>query len=445
MNNFNPQRIRKIEGTLAIDGGNPVRTKGLPPEWPGLNWFGKEEENSLMGVLKKRSPFRFYGPDVLGTCDTLENEFAIFTRSQYALAVNSGSIALYTCLASLEVGPGDEVLVPGYLWTSCFNAIIKLGAIPRLIDIDKSFCMSPEDLEKKITSHSKVILYVHMSGSSGNIRKIIDVAHRHKLKILEDCAQATGAQIDGKRVGTFGDMGIFSFQINKNMTSGEGGIIVTDSKHLYNRAFAIHDLGYARDDKGRLMDTSCDEKYQLWGSGGRMSELSGALALVQLRKLDKILNSMRDSKWKIRKAIEEKIPRIEFRDVIDPEGDSGSFLITLYPSMDIAAKFTEALRAEGLNGEEKQSAPCLSMQQWGLHWYYNNLSLTNKRSLTPYGAPWSLEANSFAKEYSYSKGTLPVADDLSERGALLSIPSNLNNSDIEDIVRAFYKVAAWVL
>lgn len=444
MKYFNPQQIREQEGKLAVNGGVPIREKGLPPEWPGLNYFDDQEKQAVMSILDNKSPFRFYGPKVQGMCDSLEREFALKSSSKYALAVNSGSVALYTCLAALEVGPGDEVLVPGYLWTSCFNAIIKLGAIPRLVDIDASFCMSPEDLEHKITPHSKAVMYVHMSGASGNIEEIAEVARKHNLKLLEDCAQSTGTKVKGKSIGTFGDMGIFSFQINKNMTAGDGGMIITGSKHLYNRAFAIHDLGYARDDKGRLMDTSCASEYQLWGSGGRMSELTGAVALVQLRKLDRITTSMRNAKWEIRRAIEEKIPGIKFREVIDPDGDSGAFMLTVYPSREKARNFTEAIRAEGIRGEG-QSAPCLDMQQWGLHWYYNNLSLVNKRSLTPYGAPWSLEANSFAENYTYVKGTLPVTDDLSERGALLSIPSALSSADIDDIIRAFYKVAAWIL
>ena len=210
-------------------------------------------------------------------CDKLEEEFRKLYGVKYALGVSSGTEALYISLAALGVGPGDEVLLPGYLWTSCLSAIIRLGAIPRLVDINDTFNMSPGDLEQKISRHSKVVLVVHMSGLPGDIEEIVDIARKHNLKVLEDCAQSNGASLNGKPVGTFGDIGIVSFQINKSITAGEGGIIVCNDDHLYKRCFGIHDLGYARNQTGILMDTSCDEQYHMWGCGARMSELTGAL------------------------------------------------------------------------------------------------------------------------------------------------------------------------
>ena len=133
----------KIGTTLAIEGGEPVRTRPLPPESPGIHYINENEIDNLVQVVKARSPFRFYGPDVQHMCDKLEEEFRNLYGVKYALGVSSGTEALYISLAALGVGPGDEVLLPGYLWTSCLSAIIRLGAIPRLVDINDTFNMSP--------------------------------------------------------------------------------------------------------------------------------------------------------------------------------------------------------------------------------------------------------------------------------------------------------------
>lgn len=428
---------------MAINGGNPIRTEPIPPEFPGVHHFDDKELEYVSRVIKARTPFRFYGPDPQHMCDKLEEEFAKKCCAKYALGVSSGTEALYVALAALGVGPGDEVLLQGYLWTSCINAIVRLGAIPKMIDIDDTFTMAPEDLEKKIGSQSKVVLFVHMSGAAGNIEAVVDIARRNKLKVLEDCAQANGAKLNGKPIGTFGDVGIFSLQINKNITAGEGGMITTNDEHIYKRCFAAHDLGYARNNKGRLMETSEDERYQIWGAGARMSELTGALALAQLSKLDKITAAMRTAKWKVRKQL-ENIQGLRFRRILDPEGDSGPFLISIYPEPAICKQFIEALKAEGIRGEG-DSHPCVTMEEWGLHWFFNNVSLVNRRSISSSGWPWTLSENAFAENYRYERDTLPNCNDLASRSGMLMVASNLTEEDINDIVSAFQKVASYIL
>jgi 8-amino-3,8-dideoxy-alpha-D-manno-octulosonate transaminase len=429
----------RITAKLAIRGGKPVREKPLPQEFPGIPYFGDEELELVSRVIRARNPFRFYGPDLQHMCDKLEEEFASFCRVPYALGVSSGTQALSVALAALGVGPGDEVLLPGYLWTSCINAVVRLGAMPRLVDIDDTFCMSLDDLTSKIGPRSRVIMFVHMSGAAGDVPGAIEIARKRGLMVLEDCAQAVGAKLRGRPVGTFGDIGIYSFQTNKNITAGEGGMIICRDEHLYKRCFAAHDLGYARKDKYQLMQTCEDERYQIWGAGARMSELTGALALAQLRKIGTITGAMRRAKWKIRRAL-AGIPHLEFRRIVDPDGDTGSFLITVYPTPEICRSFTEALKAEGLRGEGS-SNPCLTMEEWGLHWAFNHLSLVHKRSLSSSGWPWSLEENAFARDYSYRRETLPTCDDLSGRASLLMVASNMTDRDIDDVTTAFRKVA----
>jgi dTDP-4-amino-4,6-dideoxygalactose transaminase len=433
----------RIKSALALDGGEPVRSKPMPPEFPGVPYFGEKELEYVTRVVKARNPFRFYGPDLQHMCDRLEEAFARSKGSKYALGVGSGSEALYVALAALGVGPGDEVLLQGYLWTSCINAVVRLGAIPRMIDIDDTFTMSPKDLEGKIGPHSRVVLLVHMSGAAGNIKPVLEIARKHNLKVLEDCAQANGAKLNGKSIGTFGDIAIFSLQINKNITAGEGGMVITSDDHLYKRSFAAHDLGYMRSNKGHLLETCEDERYQFWGAGTRMSELTGAVALAQLEKIDKITSAMRTAKWKIRKQL-EGIPGLKFRRILDPDGDTGSFMINILPDPGTCRKFVDALRAEGIKGE-RDSNLCLSMEEWGLHWFFNNLSLVNKRSISASGWPWTLSENAFGREYRYDRKTLPNCDDLASRSTLLMIPSALTDQDIDDVVTAYRKVAHHLL
>jgi len=426
---------------LAIDGGTPVRSHPLPWEFPGGNRIGAEELELVTRVVRAQSPFRFYGPDLQHMVDTFEREWCEAFGHRHALAVSSGTAALSVAMGALGIGPGDEVLVPGLLWVSCISAVVRAGAIPRLVDIDETFCMDPQDLERKIGPHSRAVLCVHMSGAPGRVQTIAEICRARDLMLVEDCAQASGASQDGRAVGRFGDIAIFSFQLNKTMTSGEGGLVVCDRDDLYRRAVAMHDLGYARDDVGRL-DAS-DENCQLWGIGARMSDLTGAMALAQLRRLPAIVSSMRDAKWRIRRALAD-IPGLGFREIVDPSGDSGLVLICTLPDEQICRRFVDAIRAEGIAGPSGSLA-VVSMREWGLHWYSNIPSLTHKRSNSRDGLPWTHPANAFAADYDYRPGALPTCDDLQSRGALLSVGSTYTDDDVEDIIAAFRKVARVVL
>lgn len=427
--------------TLALEGGTPVRTVALPWEFPGAHWISDEELELVTRVIKSHSPFRFYGPDAQHMVETLEKEWCDTFGHTHALGVSSGTAALGIAMSALNIGPGDEVLVPGYLWVSCVSAVVRAGAIPRLVEVDDTYCLNPADLEAKIGPHTRAVLCVHMSGAPGRIQDIADICRRHGLALIEDCAQAAGASSNGTPVGRFGDIGIFSFQLNKNLTAGDGGMVVCEDDALFRRVVALHDLGYPRNDAGRL-DTS-DENTQLWGMGARMSELAGAMVLAQLRKLPAITRAMRTSKWRIRAAL-EGTPGLRFRHVPDPEGDSGPFLLMQLPSEALAQRFAQALQAEGIRGPEG-SLTCVPMRGWGLHWYSNIPSLVHKRSNSRDGFPWTHPANAFASDYHYGLGTLPATDTLHANGVLLSIASTLSDEDVNDIITAMQKVSRALL
>jgi 8-amino-3,8-dideoxy-alpha-D-manno-octulosonate transaminase len=280
-----------------------------------------------------------------------------------------------------------------------------------------------------------------MSGAPGRIQEIAAICKSHGLALIEDCAQAAGASLDGRAVGRFGDIGVFSFQLNKNMTAGEGGMIVCDDDALFQRIVALHDLGYARTEAGRLDTTN--EQVQLWGIGARMGEMPGAMALAQSRKLAAITAGMRNAKWAIRRALADT-PGLTFRHIPDPAGDSGLFLLMLLDNESLAKRFVEALHAEGIRGPTGSMA-CVTLKDWGLHWYSNIPSLVHKRANSRDGFPWTHPANAFALEYTYGKGSLPTCDDYQARGALLTIASTLSEQDITDISTAIKKVARVIL
>jgi dTDP-4-amino-4,6-dideoxygalactose transaminase len=426
---------KKTPAKTAAAAGAPVRTVPLPLEFPGIHHFGEEEIQAAVRLLKRRSLFRYYGVDLQKQVEKFEAEFAKFLGVSHAVAVTSGTGALNTALSALGVGPGQEIIVPAYMWVSVVAAVVGHGAIPVLADINDTFCLDPAKLDPAITPKTAGIIVVHMSGAPADIQAIRKIARDRRLWLLEDCAQCCGGSVDGEKVGTFGDMATFSFQMNKNMTSGEGGCVVTNDFRLYRRAFAAHDLGYARDESGRLIFDDLD--LSLWGRGYRLDELRAAILRVQLKKLRRIIAHMRRSKYRIRRALEQ-YPQVRLRKIVDPAGDTGCFLITTYSNPETAQQVNKALRAEGIV-TFPQGASNLVMTDWGLHIYSNIASLVGKTSVDRSGSPWKLAENAgLARDY--GKGACPAADSLFERSIILAIPSCLTASDEHDIVRAFDKV-----
>jgi len=426
---------RSTDDRLAIDGGKPIRTEPLPLEFPGVHHMDEQEVEAAGRITRSRSLFRYYGIDLQKEVEAFESEFAEFIGAKYALGVGSGTAALNVALSALGVGPGQEVIIPAYLWISVAAAVVTRGAIPVLADIDDTFCLDPRALESRITSRTTGVILVHMSGAPADAEAIREVTQRRNLFLLEDCAQCNGGGIRGKRVGTFGDIAAFSFQMNKNMTSGEGGAVVTNNKRLFDRSFACHDLGFVRNAQGRL-DTG-DPDLCLWGQGCRLDEIRAAILRVQLRKLPRIIAGMRRSKWRIRTAL-ERFPGVSLRRIIDPSGDTSCFLIATFATAELAKKVSFALRAEGIV-TYPQGVSNIVMTDWGLHLYYNLVNLVQRSSTDVAGLPWRLAENSESR-VEYTKGTCPVADSLFERSVLFAIPSSLLESDEDDIIRGFEKV-----
>lgn len=430
-----PQESIEKDQSLAIHGGKPVRTEPLPLEFPGVHHMDAAEEEAVLRVVRSRSLFRYYGLDLRREAASLEREMAAGLGVRHAVAVSSGTGALHVALGALGVGPGQEVIIPAYLWVSIVDAVVNRGAIPVIADVDQSFCLDPADVARRIGPRTSGIILIHMSGAPGNAPEIVKLARERGLWVVEDCAQCAGGSIAGQMAGSFGDMSIFSFQLNKNMTSGEGGCVATNDTRLYRRATACHDLGYPRNDEGRMVLD--DPDMWLWGMGYRMDELRASVLRVQLSKLPAVTGAMRRSKYRIREAV-AKFACVQLRTIFDPAGDTGAFLITTYKDAATAAKVKDALRAEGIRPGPGGVSNIL-MTEWGLHLYYNNRSLVKRASVDGKGFPWNLPANAGGPT-DYSKGLCPAADSLFERTLLLAIPSCLTTKDEDDVIAAFTKV-----
>jgi dTDP-4-amino-4,6-dideoxygalactose transaminase len=409
-----------------------IRSQPLPDEFPGVHAMGEEEEEAALRVCRSKSLYRYYGMNLLKEASSFETEFAEFLGVPYVVAVTSGTAALHTALSALRVGPGCEVIVPAYMWVSVIAAVVNLGAIPVLADIDETFCLDPEDVERKITPRTAGMIAVHMSGAPADIVRLKEVARRRKIFLLEDCAQCVGGSIDGRRVGTFGDMAIFSFQMNKNMSSGEAGAVVTGNEELHRRAVASHDAGYARSSTGKLLMD--DRASYGWGKGLRLDELRASILRVQLKKLPGTIERMHHSKYLIRSWLESH-PEVSLRRVLDRAGDTGCFLITIFPDARTAHAVNDRLRVLGIASASAETSNVI-LADYGMHIYSNIPALVHKVGTDDRGSPWTLTENQ-GSDFSYAKGTCPRADDLFERSQLLAIPSCLSSSDEDEIIAAF--------
>jgi dTDP-4-amino-4,6-dideoxygalactose transaminase len=418
----------------------PVRTHPLPREFPGVHRMCEEEQEAVVRICRSRSLFRYHGVDPQGEVTAFEGELCSFLNVKHAVAVTSGTSALHTALSALRIGPGQEVIVPSYLWVAVVAAVVNLGAIPVLAEIDETFCLDPDSVRRCITSRTACIILVHMSGAPGAAPEIASIAREHNLYLLEDCAQCFGGSLGGRKVGTFGDLAIFSFQVNKNISSGEAGCVVTNNELLFRRAIACHDSGYSRDEQDHLLME--DEQAMGWGRGCRLDELRAAVLRVQLRRLPEVIRSMRRSKARIR-ALLDGVEALRPRRILDPEGDTGGFLLTTFADATIARAVNRRLRQHGIATASVTTSNVL-LEDYGLHIYFNIPALVRKIGTDGRGSPWTLQENEDSC-YEYGRGTCPRSDDLFARTQLLTIPSNLQEQDEQDILDAFEETLATVL
>jgi dTDP-4-amino-4,6-dideoxygalactose transaminase len=371
---------------------------------PGMDIIGDEEKKALLEVIESGYLYR-YGdlsdPKFKAKVWNLEQDFAKKIRSKFALAVTSGTTALLTALWTLGIGPGDEVIVPGYTFIASITSIIFSRAIPVLAEIDETLTLDPKDVRKKITSRTKAIMLVHMLGNPGHLDEFTKIADEFNIYLIEDCAQALGGTFNGKYVGTFGKIGAFSLNVYKTITSGDGGMVVTDDEELYKRAFSIHDQGHLP-----LRQGVEQGKRTILGLNFRMNELTAAVAEAQLKKLDYIKKKLHENKQRL-KAILSEIKEIEFRKVLDDQGDVGTLLTFFMPTIESAERLANKIG-------------CTTVAKSGWHVYNNMEHVLGKMTVTSEGCPFTCPYYK-GPEINYYKGMLPQTDDLLSRAINISV------------------------
>ena len=413
--------------TLAIHGGKPAKQHPAPPMYPGGNLIDEEEEAQVLEVLRTRRLFRYYGPvDGPSKVDQLEEEFAAHMGTRRALAVTSGTAALICGLRGIGVGPGDEVIIPAYTWIASASAVLAVGAVPVVAEIDDSLTLDPADAEAKISPYTKAIMPVHMRGTPCQMDAIMGLARRYDLKVIEDSAQADGASYKGRRTGSIGDVGCFSLQFNKILTSGEGGMVITNDEEVWKRALMFHDVV-----GGMRNNFSWDET--LWGINFRMPELLGAVMLVQLRRLEGLLTAMRERKRMLIEGTRETAQRkgVRFQQVPDPDGDASVACILLMPDAESAARTAGALRAENIG-----AGVLYHPERIDYHIYAHWVPIMAQRAWSANGSPWSLAQ----RDIHYSKEMCQRSLDLLGRAVHLDVNPLESNSDMEETIEGINKV-----
>jgi len=397
---------------LALRGGEPIRTRPFP-RWP---IYDQRELEALKRVLESG----FWGVGGQNKKE-FEAKFASYQHAKYGVAVTNGTAALEVSLRALGVGCGDEVIIPPYTFMATAIAVFYVNAIPIFADIDpETYTIDPKSVESVISERTKVILPVHIAGRPADMDALSAIAEKNDLYILEDACQAWGSEWKGRRVGAIGDIGAFSFQSSKNITSGEGGIIVTNDDELYIKVWSLHNCG--RLPEGRWYE------HHLPGSNYRMTEFQAAILLVQLERYDEhIERRMSNARYLTAHLSridgikplrdDERVTRNSYHLYIfrfDPEAFGGAS----------KAAFAEALRAEGIPVSVGYSRPLYREPYLD---YFKRCPLS-----CPY----------YGRHMDYSRVKLPVAERASYREGLW-LPQYVllgSREDMDDIIAAFEKL-----
>ncbi len=338
---------------------------------PGFELFGDAEKQQVKDVLDSGVLMR-YGFDGMrnGHWKAAELEKALAERMKvnHAQVVSSGTAALTIALVSAGVGAGDEVIMPTFTFVASFESIMALGAVPILVDIDDTLTLCPEAVEKAITGRTKVVMPVHMCGSMADLKTLKSICDKHDLLLLEDACQAIGGTYEGKPLGSYGDLGCFSFDYVKTITCGEGGAIITNNQEYHKNAdhYSDHGHDHVGSDRGA-------ETHPFLGYNYRISELNAAVGLAQIKRLDEFLSIQKRNYTILRSAL-ENIPELVFRKVPQGGEESYAFLSFFLPNEDTAKIVHKNLGDGGVDG-------CFYWYDNNWHYYRKWEHLINLKSL----------------------------------------------------------------
>jgi 8-amino-3,8-dideoxy-alpha-D-manno-octulosonate transaminase len=407
---------------LAIAGGTPVRKNRLHSPPYGPEFYDDVEKRHLLDVLESKSPFRWRGE--ASKVLQFEKAYAAHLGVKHALAVTSGTTALYTAMAALEIGPGDEVIVPAWAWYADYDAVVLAGALPVFAEIDESFNIDPNDIEARITPRTKAIIACHLQGCPADLDPILQIARKHNLRVLEDCAQCAGGRYKGRYVGTIGDIGINSFQLSKTITSGEGGAVTTNDAKLFERALRFHDVGSIRSPYNEAFKGGMLAGFA--ACNFRMNEFTGAVLLGQLEKLETICQGLRDSGRKVRQGIAD-LPGLRLRKSPDIEGDLSVSVFLDLGTAQRRSRFIHAMNAEGVPASGPGGSVILPADK----------RIANKATVHP---AWPSFQSPEGKAIRYGSEICPRTIDILGRFAGVRMDPHYTEGDLEDVVRAIRKV-----
>lgn len=338
---------------------------------PGFEAFGELEKKQVQDVLENGVLMR-YGFDGMrkGHWKAKELESAVASRMQtkFCHVVSSGTAALTVALASAGVGAGDEVIMPTFTFVASFESILAIGAIPVLVDVDDTLTLSPKAVERAITPRTKVVMPVHMCGSMADLNALKFICQEHNLLLLEDACQAIGGSYNGRPLGSFGDLGCFSFDFVKTITCGEGGAVITNNEQFYENAHKYSDHGHDHvgNDRGA-------EAHPFLGYNFRISELNAAVGCAQIGRLDEFVAIQKRNYSVLREAL-DSIEGITFRRVPDGGLENYSFLNFFLPNEELTRKAHAALLEARVDG-------CFYWYDNNWHYYRKWEHLIHEKSL----------------------------------------------------------------
>jgi 8-amino-3,8-dideoxy-alpha-D-manno-octulosonate transaminase len=313
---------------------------------PGFELFGDLERKEVNDVLDNGVLMR-YGFDGMRNghwkAKELETELTKTFKTNHVQLVSSGTAAVSVALASAGVGAGDEVIMPTFTFVASFEAILMLGAIPILVDIDDTLTLDPKAVEAAITSKTKAVMIVQMCGSMGDLNALQKICTQHNLLFVEDACQAIGGTYNGKPLGSIGDLGCFSFDFVKTITCGEGGAVITNNKEYYHNAdhYSDHGHDHIGNDRGA-------ETHPFLGYNFRISELNAAVGLAQVKRLPEFIAIQKKNYTILREAI-ARIPGVTFRRVPKGGEESYAFLNFFLPDLETSRKVAQAFKENGID------------------------------------------------------------------------------------------------
>lgn len=314
---------------------------------PGFELINKEEQNAVNDIFTNNGGVLFaHGFTNLRSryiVREFEQEITKFLSTNHCLATTSGTVAQFVAMKAMGIGPGDEVITQAFTFVATVEAILLCGATPVIVDVDESYNMCPIELKKNISHRTKLIIPVHMLGFCADLEQILKIAADYKIPVMEDACEALGGKYKNKYLGTHGDVGIFSLDFAKTITTGEGGLIISNNEYLLQKAREYHDHGHQNNPN---LPRGLDSR-EIPGMNFRMTEIQGAIGLAQLKKLDYIISKNREIYSLIEKNLDLKIYH-KFRLSHDPEGELCDTFIIQFESVGIAKLITEKLAANNI-------------------------------------------------------------------------------------------------